>query len=351
MLCLKLFRRVSLLAITLGTVVFWSMTVQAATTIKLSYNGAPDADKNAVHLFTSNLKQLVEDKTDGNIQIKLYPNSMLGSEPQRMEQVMNMPMLNVASFAGMAPVLPEIFVTAIPFLFQDFEAARNFFDKGDFWKEAKKEFYKRTGARILAVIEEGGFLAFTNSVRPIHEPSDFKGLKFRAMDKSQVALFEAFDASGTPIPWTETYMALRTGVADGQMNPPMYIILGSLYEVQKYLTRAHIQYSDQFLIANDALLESLTDSQRQALRESVNKAVAITRDAVQAKVEERYAFLAEHGMEIYKPTPEQMARFREIGQPAYMEWLQTQDIGPRWIETALTDVGATELAAEYGTPE
>ncbi|WP_348533114.1 hypothetical protein [Halomonas sp. 11-S5] len=47
-------------------------------------------------------------------------------------------------------------------------------------------------------------------------------------------------------------MALKTGVADGQMNPPMYIIMGSLYEVQDYLTLANIQYSDQFLVGNGA---------------------------------------------------------------------------------------------------
>ncbi|WP_435102827.1 TRAP transporter substrate-binding protein [Arhodomonas sp. AD133] len=329
-----------------GVALALSAGAEAATTVNLSYNGAPDADKNAVHLFASNFKRLVEEKTDGAIEIKLYPNSMLGEEQARMEQVMNQPMLNVASFAGVSPLFPEIFVTSIPFLFEDFSAARRFFDEGEFWRTAREEWRDRTGTRMLAVVEEGGFLAFTNNEHPIHDPSDFDGLRFRAMDKSQVALFEAFGASGTPIPWTEVYMALRTGVADGQMNPPMYIILGSLHEVQKYLTLANIQYSDQFLVANDALMQGLSEDERQAVEAAAAEANRINREAVQAKVAERVDFLAENGMEVYRPTDEELARFREVGQPAYMDWLRDQGIDERWIEMALDDAGLDAIAAE-----
>lgn len=313
--------------------------VQAATTINLSYTGAPDPEKNAVHLFASNFKRLVEEGSGGELQIKLYPNSMLGEEEERMEQIMNTPSLNIASFAGVSPVFPEIFASAVPFMFKSFDHARKFFDEGEFWKAAQKEFYARTGTRLLAVVEEGGFLAFTNGKKPIRVPEDFQGLRFRAMDKSQVALYEAFGASGTPIPWTEVYMALRTGVADGQMNPPMYIILGSLYEVQKYLTLANIQYSDQFLMANGKLLESLTPAQRQALETAVTEANRLNRDAVQAQVGKRIEFLKSKGMEVYQPTVAELAAFQQKAQPAYLDWLVEQKIDQRWIDLALKDAG------------
>ncbi|BFM49239.1 TRAP transporter substrate-binding protein DctP [Marinomonas sp. THO17] len=309
-----------------------------AQTINLSYNGAADAKKNAVHMFATNLKQLVEEKTNGDLEIKLYPNSMLGEEEERMEQVMNSPMLNIASFGGVAPLFPEIFVSSIPFMFASFEEAHDFFDNGNYWQAAEKEFYKRTNVHMLSVVEEGGFLAFTNNKKPIHTPSDFKGLRFRAMDKSQVALYESFGASGTPIPWTEVYMALRTGVADGQMNPPMYIILGSLNEVQKYLTLANIQYSDQFLVANDELMKSLTPSEKTALMAAVKEATLINRKKVEAQVEERIEFLAENGMEVYRPTQAELDQFKNIGQPSYLSWLREQDIDSKWIDMALEDV-------------
>ncbi|MGR2738477.1 TRAP transporter substrate-binding protein DctP [Billgrantia sp. Q4P2] len=318
-------------------------TAQAATTINLSYNGAPDPDKNAVHVFATNLKELVEEKTGGEFVLELYPNSMLGEEEDRMEQTMHTPSLNVASFAGVSPLVEELFVSAIPFLFEDFDAARTFFDEGEYWNEIEEALHERAGIEMLAVVEEGGFLAFTNNKKPITHPDDFDGLRFRAMDPSQVALYESFGASGTPIPWTEVYMALRTGVADGQMNPPMYIILGSLYEVQDYLTLANIQYSNQFLVGNAGMIEGWDEATREAFLEAVAEANRNAREHNEAKVEERIAFLEEQGMEVIRPSEEDINAFRDVGQPAYLEWLRERGIDQRWIDLALEDAGMTEL--------
>lgn len=312
--------------------------VHAATTINLSYNGAADSETNLVHLFASNLKRLVEEGSGGDLHVKLYPNSMLGEEAQRMEQVISAPGLNIASFAGIAPLFPEIYVSAIPFMFKDAQAAHAFFDQGEYWQQAREAFRQRTGTELLAVVEEGGFLAFTSNKTPIHSPDDFKGLRFRAMDPSQVALYEAFGASGTPIPWTELYMGLRTGVADGQMNPTSYVILGSLYQVQKYLTLANIQYSDQFLVANGELLERLAEKDRKALLAAAAEATRLNRQAVASKQEQELAFLEEKGMQIIQPTAEQLAAFREKGQPSYLAWLKAQNIDAKWTQTALQDL-------------
>lgn len=311
----------------------------AATTINLSYNGAPDLEKNAVHVFATNLKELVEEKTNDQLKLTLYPNSMLGEEQERMEQTMSTPSLNIASFAGVSPLVDEIFVSAIPFLFEDFAAARTFFDEGKYWQEVSAALKERAGIDMLAVVEEGGFLAFTNNKRPITRPADFEGLRFRAMDPSQVALYEAFGASGTPIPWTETYMALRTRVADGQMNPPMYIALGSLHEVQKYLTLANIQYSDQFLVGNSKMIESWDEKTRNAFMEAVAEANRNARELNEAQVEKRIAFLEEQGMEVIRPSEENLAEFQSIGQPAYLKWLKERGIEQRWVDMALEDAG------------
>ncbi len=326
----------SLLLATLG---LSASLAQGATSINLSYNGAADSEKNPVHLFASNLQQLAQEKSAGNLEIKLYPNSMLGEEEQRMEQAISALGLNIASFAGIAPLFPEIYVSAVPFMFKDAAAAHAFFDQGSYWKAAKAEFKQRTGTEMLAVVEEGGFLNFTNSKKPITAPKDFSGLRFRAMDPSQVALYESFGASGTPISWTELYMGLRTGVADGQMNPTSYIILGSLYQVQKYLTLANIQYSDQFLVANSELLESLPANDRQALIEAASEATQLNRQAIAAQQEKDLSFLKEQGMQIIQPSAKDLQAFREQGQPAYLAWLKEQNIEPKWTEMALQDVG------------
>jgi|GEM_PF-5670888 len=84
-----------------------------ATTVKMSYNGPADEVNNAVHYYAVNFKKMVEEGTKGKIHIQLYPDSQLGNEEERMELLMksglNQPIINVASYAGMAPVLPELY--------------------------------------------------------------------------------------------------------------------------------------------------------------------------------------------------------------------------------------------------
>ncbi|HAR07689.1 MAG TPA: TRAP transporter substrate-binding protein DctP, partial [Cobetia sp.] len=121
--------------------------------------------------------------------------------------------------------------------------------------------------------------------------------------------------------------------------PPMYILLGSLQEVQKYLTLANIQYSDQFLVANGQLLESLSDEERTALLEAVQEANAQARQDNQSQVESRIASLEEQGMQVIRPSEADLEAFRSKGQPAYLEWLKSQDIAPELIDTAMKDAG------------
>lgn len=320
-------------------VFLFSLTATAAAqNIKLSYNGPADEENNAVHLFAVHFKSMVEEESKGILSIQLYPDSQLGNEEERMELLtrdgMNQPIMNIASFGGVAPLFPEIYATAVPFMFNSYQAAHSFFDKGLFWDKARKEFQNRTGAIFLEVVEEGGFLAFTNSKKALQSPKDFEGLKFRGMDEGQITLYKSFSASGTPIPWTELYMALKTGVVDGQMNPAMYIKMGSLYEVQKYLTLANIQYSDQFLVINGDLFESLSGEQRSIIQKASRQANMMNREAVEAQDFKDIQFLQERGMEVYTPTEDEMEVFRDKAIPAYLEWLKTK-LSKEWLDLAL----------------
>lgn len=313
----------------------------ADTVIKISHQGPANPDTNIQNYFVKEFTERVTAKTDGTIKFEVYPDEQLGSEEQRMELIMkeglNQPLADIASFNALGTVLPELYPSAIPFMFNSYKAAHIFFDTSEYMTKLKALFRERTGCVMLEVVEEGGFLAFTNSKREIHSPKDFAGLKFRGMDEGQIAIFNSFGASGTPIPWGELYMALKTGVVDGQMNPAFYVLLGSLPEVQKYMTLANIQYSDQFLIINGDLYDSLSENERNAIIEAGREANALTRTRIEALDSEQVEECRQKGMEIYAPTPDEMNEFRTIGQPGYIEWLRKRVEDPQWLDMALRD--------------
>jgi len=109
--------------------------------------------------------------------------------------------------------------------------------------------------------------------------------------------------------------------------------------VQKYLTLANIQYSDQFLVANGAFLDSLPENVRKAFDEAVQEANAKARADNERQVNARIQFLADAGMEVIHLTDDEMAQFRRLAQPSYMRWLSEQNIDKKWIDMALKDAG------------
>lgn len=318
-----------------------SLPAHADNVIKISHQGPANYESNIQHYFVKEFTNKVTAKTNGSIKFEIYPDEQLGSEEQRLELIMrdglNQPVMDIASFNALGTVLPELYASAIPFMFNSYEAAHIFFDTSEYMTKLKALFRERTGCVMLEVVEEGGFLAFTNSKREIHSPKDFAGLKFRGMDEGQIAIFNAFGASGIPIAWGELYMALKTGVVDGQMNPAFYILLGSLPEVQKFMTLANIQYSDQFLIINGDLYDSLSDDEKAALTEAGREANALTRTRIEAQDSEQVEECRKKGMNVYAPNNDEMNEFREIGQPKYIEWLKSRIEDSQWLEMALRD--------------
>ena len=320
----------------------------AVTVVKMSHIGPANVENNVVHYFVKEFASRIAERTQGNVTFELYPDEQLGSEEQRMELMkdgLTQPVADVSSFAAMGTVLPELYPSSVPFMFNGYEAAHVFFDESEYWANLKKLFRERTGCVLIEAVEEGGFLAFTNSKREIRSPADFPGLKFRGMDEGQVAIFKAFGASGTPIPWGELYMALKTGVVDGQMNPAFYVLLGSLPEVQKYMTLANIQYSDQFLVMNGDLFDSFTDEERAVILEAAKEANRLTRARIEAEDSQQVEKCRRLGMQVYAPTSAEMEQFRSVGQPAYIEWLKSK-VPAEWLEAALRDAkAANEKAA------
>lgn len=339
-----------LLLTAIFAVVFVSTASFAETVIKISHQGMADPEVNIQSYFVNEFITRAQAKTNNSIKFEIYPDEQLGNEEQRMELMMksglNQPVADITSFNALGTVLPELYTSAIPFMFNTYEAAHIFFDTSEYMTKLKALFRERTGCVMLEVVEEGGFLAFTNSKREIRSPKDFEGLKFRGMDEGQIAIFRAFGATGTPIPWSELYMALKTGVVDGQMNPAFYVLLGSLPEVQKYMTLANIQYSDQFLIINGDLYDSLSDSERTAIIEAGREANALTRTRIEAQDSEQVEECRHKGMQVYAPNSEEMNQFRDIGQPEYIKWLKTRLEDSQWLEMALRDAEKANAEAK-----
>jgi tripartite ATP-independent transporter DctP family solute receptor len=115
---------------------------------------------------------------------------------------------------------------------------------------------------------ENGFRHITNNRRPITEPQDLKGIKLRTpRGEWRVALFQALDANPTPMPLAEVFVALQTGVIDGQENPLAQIASQRFQEVQKYLSLTRHVYTPSYLLTGTNTWNGWPEEVRAVLTE------------------------------------------------------------------------------------
>lgn len=280
----------------------------------------------AAHVF----KNIVEGETD--LTVDIYPAASLGDEDALIQQAMD-GMTQVVMVSGaMSKICPAAGVLDIPYMFESPLVAWEVLD-GEFGEQLAQHCLEQTGLRTLGY-GETGVRHFTNSKREVRTPADMQGLKLRVQDiPLYVEMVEGLGAEPTPIAWSELPTALSTGVVDGQENPVGTIYNNSLHELQQYLTLDGHIYAADFLLINDRFYNSLSEADRQVVKRAGVIAGTMGRAIQQFTTAEGLKAVQEEGMQVYRPTPEEMAQFREQAQPPVIEWLK-DDLGNEavWIE-------------------
>jgi tripartite ATP-independent transporter DctP family solute receptor len=216
------------------------------------------------------LAERILEKTD-DLEITVYPAAQLGSEAELLEQLVAGE-LDIAitgpSFLGMWH--PPIGVLDAAFATRDLdhmlETARSDLMAPE-WEVLREKY----GVRVLDTWPYGSRHITSNKV-PIRHPDDLKGFRLRLPgSRTYQASGEALGASPMPIAFSEVYLALNQGIADGQENPVPVIKAKGFHEVQDYLNlTGHIQSSIQILV-NERTWNRLTTEQQKTLKESIQE--------------------------------------------------------------------------------
>ncbi len=334
-------KRLVLVLAALTMVFMFGSGASAKVVIKLANAGPDNPDNRSVKAIAI-FKHNVEKRTNGAVEVRPYHARKLGDEREMMEGVRmgSIEMIFVSS--GPIPgFFPPVMVFDIPYMFSSAPAAWEFFES-DFGKKFKTEFLKKTGVRCLG-ITENGYRHFTNNKRPIKVPADMKGLKIRTMQNpAHMAMVKALGADPTPIPFGELYMALQQGVVDGMECPSVLIYDMKFYEVQNQMILDGHLYNPLFVMANDKWFTTkLTPEQQKIIAEEALLLSHVHDGFSQQANRECEGKLRSAGMNIYKPTQQELAQFREIAQPAGLEFIRKK-IGNEWVDEA----GAAAKQAE-----
>lgn len=284
-------------------------------TLRLSSNDRPGGH---VDLMVNQFAEGVAARTDGRVQITVFPNHTLAGGDFRTE--LELTRSGTIDIAINSTIILGLFadrrfdVFSIPFNIADFDefkmvVAGPMGDKMQEWMADHG--YQTLGFGI------NGFRQLTNSQRPVTSPEDIRGLKLRvAGTELFLAAFTAMGADAVTMNAQEMIQAMAQGVVDGQENPFISILAFRMWEAnQKHVTHWNYVVDPMVLYMSQERFGSLPEDVRQILVEEAEKAGLAQMDLAKQLDDDAVAELTGHGVEIVTLTDEQAQVFRDLFAP------------------------------------
>ena len=309
-------------------------------TIKLSHVVTAETPKGAA---SEKFKELVEEKSDGNITVEIYPNSSLYGDEDEMQAIQSgsVQMLAPAG-AKFGTLASQSQVLDLPFLAGSPEEIQEVVSKDSAIGQAiyENEDLAASNMKVLGLWDLG-FKQFASNT-PIRSPEDLGGQKMRIQSGSDVLKdqTETWGASATPMAFGEVFNALQQGVIDGLENTYANFYSQKMHTVQKYITESNHGYIGYVLVINEDFFNELPSDLQQAVTEAADEATEYNREIAFQKDQEAKKNIEDAGTtEIIELSEGERQAFKETVVPAV--WDRHADvIGPELVE---------ELKAKQGT--
>jgi tripartite ATP-independent transporter DctP family solute receptor len=259
---------------------------------------------------------LIRERTQGRITVKLYPSNQLGKGEREMTEGIQQGAIDllVTSTGPLGGFSPSINILDFPFLFRDFPHVDLVLD-GAIGQRLLGDFEK-AGIKALA-FWENGFRNLTNSRGPVRAVADGRGLKIRTMEnKVHLTAWKVAGFNPTPMSWGEVFTALQQGVIDGQENPIAVFYSNKLWEAgQKYFSLTNHVYSPAPFLMSMKTFDAMPKEDRQLLVKTGQEVARfqrkINRDAEEAKLGE----IAKSGVAVTRDVDRES--FRKAMAPVY----------------------------------
>ncbi len=268
----------------------------------------------------------VKEKTQGRINIKLYPGvSLIQGDQTREFSALRQGVIDMAigSTINWSPQVKQLNLFSLPFLMPDY-AAIDALTQGEVGQQMFT-ILDKAGVVPLAW-GENGYRELTNSKHAIKTPADLKGLKIRIVGSPLfIDTFTALGANPTQMSWADAQPAFASGAVDGQENPLSIFTAAKLQNVgQKYVTMWHYVADPLVFVVNKEVWNSWTPADREAVRQAAIEAgkeeIAIARKGLIEPGQPLLKDIAAMGVTVTELTPQDRDAFVKVTRPVYDKW-------------------------------
>lgn len=306
-------------------------TAYAQMEIKLGHVGGPGS---LFERSANEFARLANERLDGKARVVVFGSGQLGSDAEMMQKMrLGTLELSIPSTV-MTSAVAEFGMFEMPYLVKNREHMKKI-EEEVLWPSLAPLAEAR-GYKILAVWENG-FRHITTNTGPIVKPEDLRNMKLRVPQGVwRVRMFQAYGANPSPMALSEVFVALQTGVMDGQENPLTQIYSTKLQEVQKYLSLTGHVYTPAYLTAGARKWNSLPADVREILEQTAREVQDFIYRTAQELDDQLQANIEKAGTQVNEADKD---AFIAASSAVYEEFAKEVPAGGEFVQKAI-ELGA-----------
>ncbi|WP_434309351.1 TRAP transporter substrate-binding protein [Hominifimenecus sp. rT4P-3] len=294
-----------------------------------------DAEGSMIDMTAKKFKEILEEKSEGRFQVRLYPNGSLGNTSELASGLIDGTITMISG--DMTPVYYAPYgVFEMQRLFDSRENAKKAVEKGGEFRTALEKVSEEGNIKLLSCVPAAYRVLSSN--KKVEKVEDIEGLKLRLMESDiPMAFWGALKASPTPISIGEVYIALQQGLVEAQENPLSVMIGYNLQEQQKYIveTNHKLFFCEQLM--NLEFFNSLSAEDQQLILDVCEEVDAFTYQNAADMEADSVEFLKGQGLEFITPSEEFYAKLDAVAAESYD--IVRASVGDELVDLALKAVG------------
>ncbi|WP_163337580.1 TRAP transporter substrate-binding protein DctP [Desulfopila sp. IMCC35008] len=306
-----------------------------AKTMKISHvrpqGTAIDKD---LRWFSDTLKEA----SGGKMKTKIYPASALGDYTIVQERV-GLGAVDMACQPPSSAADKKFQLVYFPYMVKDWVQAKKNYSAGAPLRKVVEDLYAKQDIHLLAVwpVYFGG-IAFNTEVKEYGNPNASKGVKLRVPPmKTFQLLADTTGYLGTPIPFSDAFTAVQTGVVDGVIGSGAEGYYSSFRDVTKYYLPSNTHFEAWYLIISKKQFDKLSAEEQKQLQNVATQFEDRRWDVAEADQAANEKRLADYGAEILTISDEEIAATAQKIQSVV--WPQIlDDVGKEWGQTVLNGI-------------
>ena len=301
-----------------------SVSTASAETLRVAHSSNPGQ---SVYIYWDELAKRVNERAGGALELKVFPSGQLGGDEQVLRG-MGSGTIHMGSNASsnMSIVSDAYSWGDLPYIFKSADGAQAAFNDPAVMAHIGKKMRTDANTVVLGHIEVGGFRVLINTKRQLKSPADVRGMKFRMLaNPIDQALLASWGASPVPMPWSETFVSIEQGIADGLQLQPQAI---RGFGFDKMIR--HGTYTDTLMTVHVAQInadtwDALSDELKGIVQTASDEALEVANGADRAAIARLTEELKENNVELYKPTDEEFVQWRDAAMGIWDQFTGNMD--------------------------